>query len=131
MKRALLVLALLAASCGDNVPPVDVSGVWSYAWPAPQGNVLHGDMPLTQRGSNVFGEIGYPVDYPAADESTWHWSVWGQVDGDRILIYADDSGTSEPWWFDVTVTGDAITGPALAGYQMQNEGAFAATRSAP
>jgi hypothetical protein len=139
MRRALILLVLLSASCGDNAPdwmpveadapPSDLTGNWEYTWPTPQ-MTLHGTMTLNrQEGSNVFGYLGYPTD-PGyqGNEATWRWDIWAQVSDSAVKIYADDSGTSEPWWFEVTVQGDRMSGPALAGYAMQDEGMFEAVR---
>jgi hypothetical protein len=133
----LVLLVLSLSGCGEQPLPVNVAGAWSYTWVyRDTGATWHGTMELAQEGEQVTGSIGFPVDYPsddiAAARAAWVWSMDAVVVGDFVPLAAIPTPNQavflEPWWFDMTVDGDTMGGPAFGGVERKPGYSFAAVR---
>ena len=129
-----LLLISLSGCAAEPVPTAQVAGDWSYSWEL-SDRTLHGTMTLQQEGAQVTGAIGWPIDYPPEQTTPqviagWTWRLRGQADGDYLPLYAvtDETVFDDPWWFNVTVDGDAMSGPEMAGQGMYPRYTFTAVR---
>lgn len=125
MRTAIAFLACAIASCTDTV---DVSGAWSYDWQVRDTGEPYDGWDGHFRGlltltNDVTGTIGYPDEDPATLfgdptlREKWLWPVYGTVDGDTLHLHAPAPNTAwdDPWWFDLKVDGDQMSGPSYAG----------------
>ena len=130
-------MSCMVASLSCTVP--DVSGVWRYDWQTREATEtwdghFHGELTLAQLDNEVTGEIGYPDPDPYPLEphyrDLWLWPVYGQLEGDTLHLHAPAPNTAwdDPWWFDLTVTKNRLSGPSFAGDRRLPRHPFTAVR---
>jgi hypothetical protein len=119
---------LLMVGCGGAADAPSLAGDWSYTWPVPGQPTLHGIMTLAEGAGVVTGVVGLPVELAGTDQApAWNWSLAAAVAGDHVPCYVRGPDGVNPWWWDLTLTGDSLAGPTYSPVDTP-QATFAAVR---
>ena len=107
-----MILAVLSLVVGVAAAPADVTGRWEGKLVSEREDGTSREEPalliLRQKGTTITGTVG-------EHESDQHPITSGSIEGDKIVLVAQNANNGREYRIELTLAGDELTGSVTSG----------------